>query len=371
MYKITTLILIMILTGAVLSASISVFLKNEQKNDALQTTELDSRSYVDVELLNKMIGSICKQEALDNRLYLTFCGDQIIFLINSSYFTLRNSSYNMHFPFLHYADKYYVPENFVTDILPQHFPENVKWKSGILTVTRPKDNSIRRVVIDAGHGGKDPGAVGKMGTREKDINLSVALKLKYYLENELGISVLMTRADDRFITLGQRTKFANDNDADLFISIHTNASQSRSADGMETYYLATSVTTDARAVEALENGVVELYEGLQEKQKYDALAFILSDMSQTEHLENSNNLAFYVQKNMVAGARGSDRGVKQASFYVLRGAFMPAILIELGFISNPQEEAKLATQSYQNLLARTIFEGVKRFKYRYDRIRSA
>jgi len=145
---------------------------------------------------------------------------------------------------------------------------------------------------------------------------------------------------------------------------------SRSGYGVETYYLATSVNSSSRAVEALENNVVDLYEEAGAKQKYDALAFILSDLSQAEHLENSNILAGLVQQNLVFGTKTMDRGVNQADFYVLRGAFMPAILVELGFITNQNEEAKLVTPQYQERLARTIFEGIKRFKYRYDRIRN-
>ena len=228
--------------------------------------------------------------------------------------------------------------------------------------------SLVNIVLTAGHGGKDPGAVGKNGTREKDINLNVGLMLKSMLEKELGVEVLMTRSDDRFIPLSGRTKFAMDKKADLFVSLHTNASKNRSAKGLETYYLSTSSTSDSRAVEALENDVVELYEGAGAKKKYDALDFILSDLSQTTYQEYSNELATLVQRNMVSGVQGQDRGVKQASFYVLRGAFMPAILIEMGFISNLNEEAALANKQYQERMSRTIFEGIKRFKYSYDRV---
>ncbi|HNT52994.1 MAG TPA: N-acetylmuramoyl-L-alanine amidase, partial [Candidatus Syntrophosphaera sp.] len=239
-----------------------------------------------------------------------------------------------------------------------------------LEVLKPKDKRVQRIVLDPGHGGKDPGAVGARGTREKDINLAVALKLKQMMEKELGVTVLMTRSDDRFVSLADRTKFANDNHADIFISIHTNASKTRSAKGLETYYLSTAITSEARAVEALENNVVELYEGKGEKQKYDDLAFILSDLSLTEHLENSNHLATFVHQNLVTGTRSCDRGIKQANFYVLRGAFMPSILIEMGFISNGEEELLLVNKEYQDRISRTIFEGIKRFKYRFDRIRS-
>ncbi len=133
------------------------------------------------------------------------------------------------------------------------------------------------------------------------------------------------------------------------MSVHTNASKNRAASGLETYYLSTALTSDARAVEALENDVVEEYEGGKaERAKYDALAFILSDLSQTEHLENSNNMALLIQQNLVAGTKSFDRGVKQANFYVLRGAFMPAVLIEIGFISNPMKNKNWQTANIRN-----------------------
>jgi N-acetylmuramoyl-L-alanine amidase len=124
-------------------------------------------------------------------------------------------------------------------------------------------------------------------------------------------------------------------------------------------------------VEALENSVVERYEGGKAAlQKYDDLALILSDIMQAENLEQSNNMAQKILLNMTVGTKAVNLGVKQANFYVLRGAYMPAVLIEMGFISNAQEEAYLINDQYRERLARTIFEGIKSFKYRYDRIRS-
>lgn len=353
-----------------LSADISVYLKNEQQNKKLATTTLDNREYVDIENLNPLLGSVTKLEHGDFRAHLYLFGEQFIFLPNSAYYSFKNEIHSMHYPSLASGEKFYLPANFILEQLPRHFPDNLSLKAKVLQVLRPKDKKVQRVILDPGHGGRDPGAVGKNGTREKDINLSVALKLKKFLEQELGLTVLMTRSDDRFVSLSDRTRFANDNRADVFISIHTNASQSRSARGLETYYLSTAMSSDARAVEALENDVVELYEGKGEKQKYDELAFILSDLSQTEHLENSNFLATFVHQNLVSGTKSCDRGIKQANFYVLRGTFMPSILIEMGFISNLDEEVLLKNGEYQERLARTVFEGVKRFKFRFDRSRT-
>ena len=125
-------------------------------------------------------------------------------------------------------------------------------------------------------------------------------------------------------------------------------------------------------MEALENSVVEEFEGGKKATaKYDDLSIILSDILQAEHLEGSNTLATQIQQNLIAGTKALDRGVKQANFYVLRGAFMPSVLIEMGFLSNPQEEQLLGCDEYQDRMARTILEGIKRFKYRYDKIQNA
>lgn len=373
--KIKSLLVALIITifsSALLEADVNLLFMPAKIPKKLPTITLESRSYVSLEDMNSLLHTVVRveySEYNDHRIYFWYNGQQFIFVTNSPFYNFGEGLFNMHYPFLNVGADYYVPETFLLQSLPQHFPKDISLSHGVLQIPRPVDKGVKRIVLDPGHGGKDPGAVGKNKTREKDINLNVALLLKSMLEKELGVEVLMTRADDRFIPLSGRTKFAMDKKADIFVSIHTNASNNRSAKGLETYYLSTSSTSNSRAVEALENEVVELYEGAEEKKKYVALDFILSDMCQTEFLESSNTLAALVHRNMVSGVQGSDRGVKQANFYVLRGAFMPAILVEMGFISNLNEEALLANQQYQERLARTIFEGIKRFKYNYDRIR--
>ena len=366
------LLLLSILGICYLYADIPLVLTPDGIQKTLPVVKLEEKDYVSLDEINARLCSIYKveySEYTDFRVMFFFYGEQFIFLLNSPFYTFKQSVFNMQYPLLQVGANYYVPTTFIMDNLPLHFPGQIQNKKGTLYLPQPKDKSVKRIVIDPGHGGKDPGAVGPNGTRESMINLNVALRLKHLLEQELGLEVLMTRKDDRFVSLGDRTKFANDNKADLFISIHTNASRTNGAQGIETYYLSTKSTTESRAVEALENSVVELYEGAGAKQKYEALDFILMDMLQTEHLEHSNDLATLVQHNLVAGVQAKNRGVKQANFYVLRGAFMPAILIEMGFISNPEEEALLANPQYQDRLAQAIFESIKRFKYNYDRIR--
>ncbi len=372
-FRLLCITIILMLTTSLL-ANLNVVLKSGTKSVGTQKlayTPINGINYVDMEAIGVIFKSIIREERSDQRILFYLNGEQFIFLLNSSFYSFKANDFNMHYPLRRQGSKFYLPSTFITEALPLHF-DKFKMQGRDLHVPIPEDRSIKTIVLDPGHGGKDPGAVGKKGTREKDVNLAVSLKLKKLLEQELDIKVLMTRSDDRFVSLQDRTKFANDNRADLFISVHANASKSRESKGIETYYLSTARTTEARAVEALENSVVEIYEGgKQAAAKYDDLAIILSDILQAEHLEGSNNLATQIQLNLVAGAKGIDRGVKQANFYVLRGAFMPAVLLELGFLSNPVEEALLANDEYQDRLARTIFEGIKRFKFRFDRIRNA
>ncbi len=366
------IILLFALLIGMLHADFSIVIRGASKANNLPETTLNSVRYVDLDDFSSVFKAINRHDRTDGRIYLHLYDEQFIFLEASPYYTFKNESFNMHYTLLRKGAKLYLPSVFVSEHIKVHFGRMVEQKGKTLTIDKPRDNSVLTIVLDPGHGGKDPGAVGrKLKSKEKDINLGVCLKLKQLLEKELGLKVLLTRSDDRFVSLQDRTRYANEKKADLFVSLHTNASKASQSKGLETYYLSTAQSSEARAVEALENEVVERFEGgTAAKNKYDDLDFILSDLSQTEHLESSNMMAGNVQQNLVAGTRAYDRGVKQANFYVLRGAFMPSILIEMGFISNPEEEQLLVNQEYQERLARTIFEGIKRFKFRYDRIRN-
>lgn len=354
------------------TADIEIAIKGTTQSTLLPVVKISGKSYVEIEKLAAALKANVKEERTDKRIYLNAYDEQFIFLAQSAYFSFNDKDYRLSYPLIIQAGKAYLPVGFVLSSIPTLFKDKTKVMGNKLTITAPQDYTIKTIVLDPGHGGKDPGAVSKSKkTLEKDLNLSVAYKLKALLEKDLKVRVLLTRSEDKFVSLQERTKFANTNKADLFVSIHTNASRDRGTRGIEMYYLSTAKTTEARAVEALENSVVELYEGGKEAgRKYDDLALTLSDILQAENLEQSSNLALKLQMNMVAGTSAPDRGVRQANFYVLRGAFMPAVLIEMGFISNAQEESYLSDKQYQERIARTIFEGVKSFKYKYDRIRS-
>lgn len=226
-------------------------------------------------------------------------------------------------------------------------------------------NKIDVIVIDPGHGGKDPGAVSKRGTKEKDIVLSIAKKVASKLRKK-GFKVILTRDRDVFITLGERARIANRSKCDLFVSIHANYSKGKRAHGIETYFLSEARTKWERSVAAFENSVIK-YELKDKVDEKNILKWILGDMAQNEFLRESQDLAAFVQESIVKKTKSLDRGVKQAGFYVLRGVYAPSILIETGFITNPKEEKKLKSKRYQNRLADGIVAGILKYKRYYER----
>ncbi|RKY97604.1 MAG: hypothetical protein DRQ10_08365 [Candidatus Hydrothermota bacterium] len=229
-----------------------------------------------------------------------------------------------------------------------------------------RERRIQTVVIDPGHGGTHPGAVGPSGTPEKRIALQIALKLKRILENELGLNVVLTRDDDRDVDLLQRINIARHNNADLFISLHCNSSRDRKARGVETYFLSVAASDWERAVEAAENMDFSNFNNGSTNNS-DILEMVLADMAQTEFLKESESLAELIQEGIVRRTHFQNRGVKQARFLVLKGvSYMPSVLVEVGFISNPKEERLLKSPSVQEKIARGIADGIKEFKKRYE-----
>jgi N-acetylmuramoyl-L-alanine amidase len=225
---------------------------------------------------------------------------------------------------------------------------------------------LKLIVLDAGHGGHDPGARGPAGVQEKDVVLDVTKRAARMIEDGLGIKVALTRSTDVFVPLRERTNFANKQRADLFVAIHANAHPRSVSEGVETFFLSSEATdSEARQTAALENNAIEL-ESPQSRQKTDLLKSILWDMAQSEFQEESSFLAEIVQDSMTESLRLVNRGVKQAGFYVLGGAAMPAILIEIGFLTNPKEEKKLASAGHREAIARAIYASLAEYKRRYD-----
>ncbi len=234
--------------------------------------------------------------------------------------------------------------------------------------------SRRLVVVDAGHGGPDGGMHGPIGggpgILEKTITLNVARRVGAAL-GQRGIDVKYTRSTDTLIALSDRGRIANDAHADLFVSIHVNAANPGWKDpggarGFETYFLAEAKTEDARRVERMENEVVKFESGPSSRAG-DPLNFIINDMAQNEHLREANELAELIQRRMGEVHPGPSRGVKQAGFRVLVTAFMPAVLVEIGFGSNPAEAAYMTTPAKMDELAGAISDAVLEYLKGYER----
>ncbi|MGA9525123.1 MAG: N-acetylmuramoyl-L-alanine amidase, partial [Myxococcaceae bacterium] len=233
----------------------------------------------------------------------------------------------------------------------------VKPGASEITLAEQLGLKVRRVVIDAGHGGHDTGAIGKKGTREKDVTLAVSRRVAEIL-SERGLEVILTRNDDTYVRLEDRSRIANEAKGDLFISIHCNAAESRKLRGIETYSLNVAGDRYSIRLAARENASSE--------KSISDLQFILADLATKANTDESQRLAARVQRSLVTRLSSNyreikDLGTKEALFYVLLGAKMPAILVEASFLSHPEEEKRLASKAYQDHIAQSVAEGIEAF----------
>jgi N-acetylmuramoyl-L-alanine amidase len=222
---------------------------------------------------------------------------------------------------------------------------------------------LRTIALDPGHGGRAAGAPGIGGLSEKDITLDIAVRLRELIYRRLGLQVFMTREDDVDLDLDSRTEKANNWEADLFVSIHANAYRVNDVRGPETYFLsdAASDTIASGAAQRENEGVPQAVRGIDGQ----ALDFILWDLAHTQHLRESSLLAEEIQQSMNGLWQLRDRGVKQAPLRVLKGATMPAVLVELGYLSNPADAAMIADSGFRQQLAEALFRGIDNFRQQH------
>jgi N-acetylmuramoyl-L-alanine amidase len=242
----------------------------------------------------------------------------------------------------------------------------------MLTKKKKNLNKINVIVIDPGHGGHDPGAIGYNDVKEKDIVLNVALKLRsHLLDYDPTLKIFLTREDDRFIPLFRRTEIANQAEADLFISLHSNAGYRENAQGFETYYYHFKTDESTKIIERIENSVLQQYESELDVNKA-FIDIIKEDMIQIQFINESRSLGMKVQSNLdyslnqLNNYRIMNRGIKRAKFLVLQYALMPSVLIELGFISNRREALLLTNNDYQKLMAKSIANAIISYKEEYE-----
>ncbi len=246
----------------------------------------------------------------------------------------------------------------VTGESRKRLPPPEKGKTPSLTLAQQLGLGVKKVVIDPGHGGKDPGAVGPSGVKEKDVVLGIALKLQEKIRARLNLDAILTRGSDRFLPLEERTALANTQKADLFVSIHTNAHKNRGVYGISTYILNVATDQEAARLAAFENAV--------STKRISDLEKILNDLMLNSKINESSRLADAVQQGLITGLPRSyseikDLGVKQAPFYVLIGAQMPSIMVETSFITNRSEEKRLGSAAYQDAVAEGILTGIQSY----------
>ena len=260
----------------------------------------------------------------------------------------------------------YVLENPFRIVFDVHQPSSVETPAlAAPGTTAERAPGIHTIVVDPGHGGSETGAIGPSGVAEKELTLLLARDLEARLTARLGVRVVLTRSEDANLPLDTRAAIANQNKADLFISIHLNSSLGSGARGAETYFLSAEAS-DARAAKAAaaENNApgAAVPPPVDTKDEIKDLELILWDLAQTRHLAESQRFATLIQGELNDALQLKDRGVKQAPFRVLNGAEMPAVLVELGFLSNPEEEKKLQNAEYRGALVEALTRAVGKYK---------
>ncbi len=304
-------------------------------------------------------------------------GETARFTSGSPFFTLGERVYQMPNPVYSSGSHLMVPVSWALEWLPAARPRRWAYRDGVLVerppvAMRPAARDSWVVLIDAGHGGRDPGTLGLGGTREKDITLSIARQLADRLQRERGIEVHLTRDADTLIALADRPRVlqlrGKQTPPDLFISVHANSMPRRpnSTHGFESYFLAIARTDEALQVALRENASAELEEG-REGSSDDPLLFMLSDLQSTANLQESRLFATTVNRCMAQSVSAPDLGVKQGPFKVLVGATMPAVLVEVGYLSNRSEERRLRSSSYQAKIADALADAVVNYLADYGR----
>ncbi|MFA5068884.1 MAG: N-acetylmuramoyl-L-alanine amidase [Candidatus Omnitrophota bacterium] len=293
----------------------------------------------------------------DNKVEMALCSRLV--LVDSVLYKLQD-------PVIMKRSTILVPTNFCESVLPGLFIRGRLSKTAGENSCRAACHTIKRIVLDPGHGGKDPGAVGKGGLREKDVVLDIAKGVKRYLAAG-GLDVSLTRDKDIFISLWRRADIANKCEADFFISIHANAARSRYASGFEVFYLSEAVDDSARAIAAVENASLKYEDSsFGNSLPSSELEAILWDIEYSENRQESIELANNIIKTTCGSLKLKNRGQKGANFYVLKGAKMPSVLVEVGFISNAKEAQRLGDASYRDRIARLISEGILNYRDEYE-----
>jgi N-acetylmuramoyl-L-alanine amidase len=327
-----------------------------------QVVNIDGKNYIPLTLIAGYYQAKCEWDPVARRADLIKENRTFAFYVGMDYAAINGRPEKLTSPVVFYEGSVAIPADFAIEEISK-----VLSPPPIAEGPRPPVTQkylIRKVVIDPGHGGNDPGAIGRTGLKEKDLVLDIGKRVKEQL-NENGVDVVMTRDRDTFIPLEKRSKIANEGDVDFFVSIHANSAKLKGARGFEVYYLSTAVDDNARAVEAAENSFLKFDDSSFQRHNTD-LEATLWDLVYTENRQESVELAKYIAKAVDGSTSLHNRGVKSARFYVLRGSQMPSVLVEVGFISNPAEEKNLKDSAYRQAIATAITKGILNYKSVYE-----
>ncbi|MBU0709406.1 MAG: N-acetylmuramoyl-L-alanine amidase, partial [Candidatus Omnitrophica bacterium] len=322
------------------------------RREALPTYRIRGVSYLSLVDLCNQFGLKCEYDTISRRIVLSKGRHKINLMIGEKLVIVDGASQRIKYPVDTYQGAVVVPLIFKQQIIDSLFKVAASAEDAGFASTQ-----VQKVVIDPGHGGKDPGAIGRISEiKEKEINLDIAKRLSKLLKSE-GIEVVMTRSSDKFVPLADRVAIANESAADLFISIHSNANHVAKLNGFEVYYVSPDVGDAKRAHQAVEKAVLDLEMSSFASDSADLKA-ILWDMVFTscrgESIELAHSICRVTKKNLGVKILG----IKEARFQVLKGVRMPAVLIETGFLSNSEEERKLQNSYYRQKIAESIKEGV-------------
>jgi len=376
MKKLLFISVLSLLIALITSPVFAYLIKGMEEEVDTTEVKINGRHYILLVDTCKASGIEWEWDSISRKIVLRKNGREAVFLVGSKYYYVGEEIKKLTEPMLMENGSIYAPLQFAKYTIKRLFELEKKTRiSGTeaiperkaIEVERPSEKGykIKTVVIDPGHGGKDPGAISRAGLREKDIVLDVSRRIKQELEKN-GIEVIMTRDSDRFIPLSERTRIANRSDADLFVSIHVNANRARWLRGFEVYYLSEATDDNARALATAENSVLKYEENSFAKHTKD-LDAIVWDLTFTENREESIELAGFICQEVGRITWPWENGVKRARFYVLKGAEMPAVLVELSYISNRWDEKNLKDNYYRQDLAGGITRGIIGYKCEYER----
>jgi N-acetylmuramoyl-L-alanine amidase len=395
----TTLIFFSLFMPVFLAAgSFSILDRPGKRVKELSLVPGERSSYLDLRELAAELGDSVYWETTGERLIWIVSGRSFVFEDRLSIFSLDGELYQFVAPSLLAGSRFLVPAQLAVEYLPQFFPERFVYNKldGLLVdrtgvpVSRKKavsetveirsvDTSraaksdgknyrISTVVIDPGHGGRDPGALGRRHKlTEKHLVLEISQLVVAKLKGSGELKVILTRDRDVLVPLAERGSLANKNGAGLFVSIHCNASRGSDLRGASVYFLDAAKTDEERATAMLENASLQYDAEQIGPERQNEINLILQDMAQNEYLRESKDLCSFIQSEMGRLDELPEKGIRQANFAVLRGAFMPAALIETAYISNPNDESLLRNRKFRERLAEAIAGGILQYINQYHK----